>query len=103
MPVRINADVMLFCTTPVFAVPTAILIKEFPDPVPLLVIVPVLFTLVVDKVMPLAVLPLLLSTKLPVPDTPPLTVNVPTVSVRVVVDPTVRAVVVMFNADVALF
>ena len=51
------------------------LISVTPLPVPELVIVPMLLTLVVERVMPLAILLLLLSIRLPVPLTPPETVS----------------------------
>ena len=71
-----------------------------PVPVPLLVIVPALFTLAVESVIPLVIALLLLSTKLPVPDTPPVTVKLPAVSVRVVPPlATVIAVVVMLSGE----
>ena len=52
-----------------------LLMSVLPDPVPLLVIVPVLLRLVVLTVMPLEILLLFLKIKLPVPLAPPEIVN----------------------------
>src|SRR5262249_57730191 len=62
-------------TTRVMVVPVMALMGVAPEPLPLFVIVPMLLTEVVDNVMPLAIELLLLSTKLPVPLTPPDTVS----------------------------
>src|SRR5215470_14374228 len=79
-----------------------------PEPLPLLVIVPVLLTEVVDNVMPLAIALLLLSTRLPVPVTPPDTVSsaLPLALLFVSVVPplfTVSALVLIVSAEVVLF
>ena len=100
-PLTFKAEVVLFSVMPVTRLPTPALTNVAPVPVPLLVITPALFTLVVDRVKLLFVLVLLFSTKLPVPDTPPVTVKVPAVSVRVVPAlATVIAVVVMLSGEV---
>ena len=100
-PLTFKAEVVLFSVMPVTALPTPALTNVAPVPVPLLVIIPALFTLVVDSVRLLFVLVLLFSTKLPVPVTPPVTVKVPAVSVRVVPPlATVIAVVVMLSGEV---
>ena len=70
-----KADVALFSIICVTFDPTPPLIKVTPDPVPLFVTVPALLSEAVEMVMPFAVVVLLLSTKLPVPVTPPDTVN----------------------------
>jgi len=70
-PLTFKADVVLFSVMPVTLEPTAALIDVAPLPVPELVIVPVLLTLVVERVMPLAIELLLLRTRFPVPVTPP--------------------------------
>ena len=99
-PLTFKAEVVLFSVMPVTALPTPALTNVAPVPVPLLVITPALFTLVVDRVKLLSVLVLLFSTKLPVPDTPPVTVKLPAVSVRVVPPlATVIAVVVMLSGE----
>src|ERR1700720_1844702 len=74
-PVMLSAEVVLFSVIPVTLEPTPALIKLLPLPVPELVIVPVLFTLVVESVTPLAIALLLLKMRLPVPVTPPETVR----------------------------
>src|SRR5262245_1147067 len=74
-PLRVNCDVALLSTTPVTLVPMMALMSVAPEPLPLLVIVPMLLTEVVDNVMPLAIELLLLMTRLPVPVTPPDTVS----------------------------
>src|SRR6185295_11335029 len=74
-PESVSCDVALSCTTPVTLVPMMALMSVEPVPVPELVTVPVGLTLVVDSVMPLAIALLLLSTRLPVPVTPPETVS----------------------------
>ena len=71
-PRSVNGDVALFCTTPVTLAPITALMDEPLEPVPELVMVPVLFTLAVETEMPLViVLLLLLRIRLPVPVAPP--------------------------------
>ena len=81
------------------------LIATEPVPDPELVIVPVLLTDTVESVMPLAVALLLLSTRLPVPVTPPETVSnlVPLELVRVVPAALVVSAPLIVRADVVLF
>ena len=99
-PLTFKAEVVLFSVMPVTRLPTPALTNVAPVPVPLLVITPALFTLVVDRVKLLFVLVLLFSTKLPVPVTPPVTVKMPRLSVRVVPAlATVIAVVVMLSGE----
>ena len=62
---------------PVTFDPTPPLIKTLPDPLPELVIVPVLFADAVEIVIPLAVDPSFLRIRLPLPVMPPETVRVP--------------------------
>ena len=50
VPDKINADVELFSVTPVTEVPITALISVEPEPEPLLVTVPTLFTLVPESV-----------------------------------------------------
>jgi len=100
----VSAEVVLFCVMPVTLEPTPPVMDTLPELLPELVIVPVLFTVVVESVMPLAVDPLFFKIKLPVPVTPPETVKVPTWLVKVVpplltVNPPVETV----SADVELF
>jgi hypothetical protein len=105
-PESVSADVALFSTTPVTLVPITALIVVPPEPLPLFVIVPMLLTEFVDNVMALAVALLLLSTRLPVPLTPPEIVSslVPLLFVSVVPPLfTVSAVVLTVSADVVLF
>lgn len=70
-PVKFNCELALFCTRPVTLVPITALISTEPEPEPALVMVPVLFTDVPDTVIPLAIVLLLSSVKLPLPVTPP--------------------------------
>ena len=80
-PVTLNAEVP-FCVRPVTLEPIAALIKVAPAPLPLLVIVPVLLTLVVESVK--ALLLLLLSVRLALPVTPPVKLKVlPVMAVKV--------------------
>jgi len=97
--------VVLFSTTPVTLVPITALIVVPPDPLPLLVMVPVLLTEAVDNVMPLAVALLLLSTRLPVPLTPPEMVSnlVPLLFVSVVPPLFAVSAPLTVSAEVALF
>ena len=75
---RMRSEVELsWITPPVTPVPMTEDIMTLPVPLPELVIVPVLFADVVEIVMPLAVLPLFLSVRLPVPVMPPETVMAP--------------------------
>lgn len=88
--------------------PMTALISTSPLPEPELVIVPVLLTLVVERVMPLVIVLLLLSTNLPEPVMPPDTVStlVPLELLFVRVVPslfTVIAAVLIVSAEVALF
>src|SRR6185436_9475878 len=104
--VKFRAEVALFSTTPVTLAPTTALMSVEPTPVPEFVIVPILFTAVVDSVIPFASVLLLLRTRLPaVLATPPDTVNrAPPLLASVV--PTelfvVSAVVLMVSGEVAL-
>jgi len=99
-----SIEVELFCVIPVTFVPIAMLIFTEPVPLPEFVIVPVLFTVVVDRVMPSVVDPLLFKIRLPVPVTPPETVRLPAWLVKVVPPLlTVRAPVEIVSADVELF
>lgn len=99
-------ELALFSVTPVTLEPiTALMIVE-PEPVPEFVTVPVLFTLVVERVIPASVELLLFSMRLPVPVVPPDTVRsfVPLLLVRVVPPLfTVMAVVLIVRAEVVLF
>ena len=85
-PLTVSAEVVLFSVMPVTLEPTAALISVEPVPLPELVMVPTLFTAVVESVMPLASELLLLRIKLPVPVTPPdnVSILVPAVLVSVV-------------------
>ena len=84
---------------PVTDEPTPPLINVVPVPVPLLVIVPVLFTEFVDKVMLLSVVLLFCNVKLPVPVIPPVTVSAePVVLIKLNV-PTVIAVVSIVSGE----
>ncbi len=78
-----------------------------PVPVPLLVIVPALLTLVPEIVMPLAMALLLLMMRLPVPVTPPETVNTLEPLALLLVNVVAVALAVIapltVNAEVALF
>jgi len=74
-PLTAKAELALFSMTCVTFAPTAALTNAEPLPVPEFVTVPVLFRLVVDTVMPLAVVLLLFNTTLPTPVTPPDTVS----------------------------
>ena len=64
-PESVSPEVELFCTTPVTLVPITALISELPEPVPELVMVPILLTALVDTVMPLTILLLLFKMRLP--------------------------------------
>ena len=86
----------------------AALIVVEPAPVPELVMVPILLTLVVERVIPETIALLLLSIRLPVPVMPPDTVSteLPLLLLFVRVLPelfTVMAVVLIVRAEVALF
>ena len=87
--------------------PTGALISTEPVPVPLLEMVPALFTLVLEIVMPLAMALLLLMMRLPVPINPPETVNTfePLALLLVSVVPLVLTVIapLTVNAEVVLF
>jgi len=100
-PVTFKADVALLAIILVILEPTAALIRELPEPLPEFVIVPVLLIAVPDKVIPLAVVLLLLRTRLPVPVMPPVNVN-NAVLLFVRVMPLVRPLLIV-NAEVALF
>jgi hypothetical protein len=93
----INADVLLFCVTPVTLDPISALIVVEPVPVPVFVTVPTLFTLLVDNVIVPVVAPLLI-VKLLVPVTPPLKV----VDIAVPVLPKVKVPVVVEANTIAL-
>ena len=73
VPLRVRADVALFCVMFVTFEPTPPLIVTLPVPLPELVIVPMLLAEAVEIVMPLAVELSLLMTRLPVPVMPPVT------------------------------
>ena len=79
-----RVEVALFWTTRVTLVPMAEEINTPPDPLPELVIVPVLLTVFVEIVMPLAVDPSFLSVRLPLPVMLPETVKAPFWLVNVV-------------------
>ena len=104
-PLVVNADVVLFSVMPVTLLPILALISELPEPVPELVMVPVLFTSFVDNVMPLADVLLFFRIKLPVPVTPLVNVRIAVLLFIIVVPPaltfiaplTVRADVVLFS------
>src|SRR5262249_6640960 len=102
----VSAEVVLFSVIPVTFEPTPPLMSVAPLPLPLFVIVPMLLTEFVDNVMALAVALLLLSTRLPVPSSPPQrsTDLVPLLFVSVVPPLfTVSAVVLTVSAEVVLF
>jgi len=100
----VSPEVVLFCVMPVTFAPTPPVMDTPPEPLPELVIVPVLLTAVVDSVMPLDVDPLLLKIKLPVPLTPPVTVKLPAWLVKVVPPLlTVNPPVEMVSPEVVLF
>jgi len=104
--VMFSGEVVLFSVMAVTFVPTPPLMRTAPAAVPELVIVPVLFKLVVEIVIPFAVALLLLRTRLPVPLMPPDTVNNPVPAVFVNVVPllfTVNALVLMVRPAVVLF
>ena len=67
----VRFEVKLFCVMRLTFEPTPPLIDTLPVPLPEFVIVPVLFTVFVEIVMPLAPVLLLFSIKLPVPVMPP--------------------------------
>jgi len=67
----VRFEVELFCVMRLTFEPTPPLIETLPDPLPELVIVPVLLPEAVEIVMPLAVAPLFLRVRLPVPVIPP--------------------------------
>ena len=71
----VNWEVVEFSVTVVTLVPSAELTSVTPLPVPELVTVPVLFRLVAEIVMPLAIAELLFKTTLPVPVRSPVTVK----------------------------
>src|SRR5262249_50793339 len=104
-PLTVSAEVVLFSVIPVTFDPTPALMSVTPLPLPLLVIVPVLLTEVVDTVMPLAVALLLLSTRLPVPLTPPeiVCIWVPLLSVPVVPPLSSATAPRSVSAEVVLF
>ena len=105
MPERVSPEVLLFWTTPVTLAPMTALMSDAPLPLPELVMVPMLLTLVPEKVMPLASALLLLSTRLPVPLTPPETVSTepPLLLVKVLLlAPTVTRPLTV-KAEVVLF
>jgi len=78
-PLRMSWDVALLWTSRVTFVPMTALTAVLPVPVPELVIIPAGLIVVPDSVMPLAIVLLLLRTRLPVPVTPPETVRRPMV------------------------
>ena len=98
-PETVSAEVVEFSVIPVTLAPIPALINVAPVPVPLLVIVPVLFTEFVDKVMLLSVVLLFCNVKLPVPVIPPVTVSAePVVLIKLNV-PTVIAVVSIVSGE----
>ena len=94
-PLIVNADVLLLSITPVTFEPIAALIVVVPVPLPVFVMVPVLFRLVELKVI-VPVVPLLI-TRLLVPVTPPVKV----VEIAVPVVPTVKAYVSLLASTIA--
>ena len=74
-PLTVKADAVLFSVIAVTLEPTAELMTLAAVPVPILVIVPALFTAAVDKV--IARLFVTFNSRLPVPVTPPVIVSVP--------------------------
>ena len=111
-PLTFNAEVVLFSVIPVTLEPTPALIEVVPEPAPILVIVPILLSALVESVT-VPVVPLLLIVRLLVPVTPPLKVvemaapEFPSVSVPVVVEASAIAFanvkpVVLINSDAAL-
>ena len=85
-PLTSSAEVALFALIWVTFEPTAALMDTLPAPVPLFVILPVLFTAAVESTRPAAVAPLFASTRSVVPVTPPLRVRTPVLSFLNVVD-----------------
>ena len=99
-----SIDEELFCVMLLTFVPMAPLIFTEPAPAPELVIVPVLFTVVPESVMPLSVDPSFFKIKLPVPVTLPETVRLPAWLVKVVPPLlTVRAPVEIVSPEVVEF
>ena len=99
-----SIDEELFCVMLLTFVPMAPLIFTEPAPAPELVIVPVLFTVVPESVMPLSVDPSFFKIKLPVPVTLPETVRLPAWLVKVVPALlTVNPPVEMVSPEVVLF
>lgn len=86
-PERVSAEVLLFCTTPVTLVSMTELMSVTPLPLPEFVIVPTLLTVPVEKVRPPPALALI--TRLFVPVTPPLKVEVPPAAFLIVNIPVV--------------
>ena len=85
-PLTSSAEVALFALIWVTFEPTAALMDTLPAPVPLFVILPVLFTAAAESTRPAAVAPLFASTRSVVPVTPPLRVRTPVLSFLNVVD-----------------
>ena len=77
VPLRVRAEVALFCVTPVTFVPMTALISVFPAAVPEFVTVPVLFNEVPEIVTPFAVAPLFSSVRLKAPVMPPVIARTP--------------------------
>src|SRR5436190_8150039 len=105
-PLRFSCDVALFSITLVTLAPITELIVVLPVPVPLLVIVPMLFTAAVDNVMPLAVALLFFRIRLPaVFATPPDNVSnaVPLLFVSVVAVALLVSKPLTVSAEVVLF
>ena len=103
-PLTVNPEAALFSVMAVTLVPTAELIVVPPEPVPELVIEPILFTATVVRLVPPAVALLLFSMRFPVPVTPPDNTNVFVALVFVSVVPpelTFNAPLIL-NAEVAL-
>ena len=98
----VSPEVVLFCVMPVTLDPTPPVMDTVPLPAPELVIVPVLFTVVVESVMPLAVDPSFFKIKWPVPLTPPETVRLPAWLVKVVPPLLTERAPAKFNAAVEL-
>ena len=103
VPDKIKAEVVLFWVRPVTFVPITALMSVEPLPVPVFLTVPVLLTLAVETVKALSVLVLFLSTRFPVPVTPPVTVKVPAVLIRVIAVALAVIAPLIVNAEVVLF
>jgi hypothetical protein len=114
VPVRVSCELALFWTTPVTEVLMTALIAVVPEPLPLLVTVPVLPTAVPETVIPFVIVLLLFRIRFPVPVVPPDNVNSeeplalllvsvvpPLLTVRAPL--TVKAEVVLFSVTAVTF